>query len=256
MSASITFSAIRTSAKNTNVKVDENGYYFVTLGAFNVFNGAGDFYLDEGAKDLIENKSHLLARRLANGYLKGEAGHPQWAPGMTKAQFYARNLKIDLANSSHHIKDITLRETGEKSGVNGTGKVVVVEAWVKPTDNDLGRQLKADLDDPEINVAFSIRSFTKDQKISGINFKKLLNIITWDWVLEPGIKRANKWDTVATTVSAESMVEFTMDVDELKAEINTNQVVQVSLESADEAAVNAEILDSVNNSSVAYLESW
>jgi hypothetical protein len=257
----IIFSSIKTFADNKVLEQDANGYYRVTLGALNAFNASGDFYLEDGIKDLIENESNSLARRLKAGYLKGEAGHPVYEPGMTKAEFFSRNLRIHQPLVSHHIREIILTPTNEPSGLPGRGNTVLIEGWVKPSGIH-GDALKKDLDNPECNVAFSIRSFTQDVMIGGVNVKKLAQIVTWDWVVEPGIQRANKF----TKLSSESLVNFymdtlsicSMDISEISSAGKINECINCSLESNDEREMVNELIRSTTplNNSNSILKIW
>ena len=122
MSNEIIFTTIKSNSNNKKLEQDENGYYKVNLGGLNTFNSAGEFYLVDGVKELLTTKSSSLARRLKSGYLKSEMDHPQFKPGMTKAQFYSRNMKIDIANTACHIRDIILTPTNEE--VNDTVSVI------------------------------------------------------------------------------------------------------------------------------------
>ncbi len=246
MSNKIIFSAIKTNADNKKLEQDDKGYYKVILGAINAFNTSGDFYLADGVKDLIEDQSHSLSRRIKSGYLKGEVGHPVYEVGMSKAQFFARNLRIDLPNVSHHIRELILTPTNEPSGFPGKGNTILVEGWVKPS-GPKGDALKKALDDPDQNVAFSIRSFTQDEVVNGVNTKKLLQIVTWDWVLEPGINTANKWDTLKkSTVSIESMDLEYIDIDFLAKGNDINECLNCSLESKDDLEFTNELISNYN----------
>ena len=213
MNDQIVFSYVRTGAENKQIKKDDKGYYFITLGAFNAYNRSGAFYLMDGVRDLVENKSSSLNRRIRDGYLKGEAGHPNYETGMSKVEFYERNLKIEQTRISHHIRDIVFTDTKTPCGMPGKGNIVLVQAWLKP-DGPMGDALKKSLDDPEQNVAFSIRCFTKDEMVNGTVIKQVVQIVTWDWVVEPGMKMANKFDTLNlesldfTPISLRSLREY------------------------------------------------
>lgn len=225
MNDQIVFSYVRTGAENKQIKKDDKGYYFITLGAFNAYNRSGAFYLMDGVRDLVENKSSSLNRRIRDGYLKGEAGHPNYETGMSKVEFYERNLKIEQTRISHHIRDIVFTDTKTPCGMPGKGNIVLVQAWLKP-DGPMGDALKKSLDDPEQNVAFSIRCFTKDEMVNGTVIKQVVQIVTWDWVVEPGMKMANKFDTLNlesldfTPISLRSLREY-------------NNELSISTESAD-----------------------
>lgn len=267
MANQIIFSSIRTYADNKVLEQDANGYYRVTLGALDAFNASGDFYLKDGITELIENESHSLARRLKAGYLKGEAGHPVFETGMTKAEFFSRNLRIHQPLVSHHIREIILTPTNQPSGLPGRGNVVLIEGWIKPSGIH-GDALKKDLDNPECNVAFSIRSFTQDTVIGGVNIKKLAQIVTWDWVVEPGIQLANKFtklssehlsDAAATALFyMDTNNMCAMDVSELSSAGKINECINCSLESNDEREMVNELIRSTAhlNDSNSILKNW
>ena len=239
---SIVFSSIKLSSSSNTFEKDKDGFYKVPLGALNVFNESGDFYLEDGVKDLITSKSSVLARRLKSGYLKGEVGHPVYQPGMSKAQFYARNMKIDLNNTSHHIREIILTPTNKPSGIPGKGNIIYIEAWIKPTGPG-GPALEKELEDPDINVAFSIRCFTKDEVINGINIKKILQIITWDYVSEPGIKIANKFSKLSNEDFTITAVEdINISIAEIADGSDVSECFNCSLESNDEKEITKELV--------------
>ena len=240
MGNSIVFTTIKSTADNKVLEQDKDGYYKVNLGALNAFNSGGSFYTAEGVKSLINDSSSSLARRLKSGNLKAEVGHPQMTPGMTKTNFYIRNMKIDITNTCGHIRELILTPTNEPSGVPGQGNYILIEGWVKPGGIH-GDALKKALDNPEENVAFSIRSFTSDKVVNGINIKKILQIVTWDWVNEPGIAKATKWKKL----SIESREVCSMELDELMSEGGEiNQCFNCSLESEDERVLTKELIAS------------
>jgi len=208
MSNRITFSSIKLDTVE-NIKKDDNGNYLVLLGALNMFNTSGSFYLADGVDELMNDVSRTLGKQLANGYLRGEAGHPKYVTGMSVEQFKLRNMLVDKANESHAIKQLIFKETNTPSNYKGK-KVINIYGLVKPLGGK-GLGLQQELDDPELNTAFSIRCFTRDKLVAGVNVKEILDIITWDWVTEPGIKTANKWSTLAL----ESSDVFGFSLDEI-----------------------------------------
>lgn len=233
----IVFSAIKANVDNTKLEVDAQGYYKVTLGAFNVKNSVGEFYTAEGIDDLINNQSTVLAKRLKGGYLKGEMGHPSMTPGMTIADFYARNQEIEMKNTAFHIRDIAFIPTTVPSEIPGEGNIVRIEAWIKPSGPH-GDALKKALENPDENVAFSIRCFTANRTVKGITFKKVMQIITWDWVLAPGIKMANKFDTL----SIECADYATISPEILGGTTGINSCIACALESDDASAATVELI--------------
>lgn len=190
---------------NNKVETREDGAYKVILGALNAYNIHSEFYLVDGVKNLLENGGyHSMASKLKRGLLKGECRHPFKEPGMTDTSFVNRNLIVDNGSASHHILEVLLEETDEVEANNA--KVVLIWAWIKPTDNDHGRALRADLDDESVNVAFSVRCFSVLRNINGIMSRFITNIITWDWVDNPGIARAVKPATSKSSLTTESAI--------------------------------------------------
>ena len=172
------------------VKADPDGYYDVILGAFDYYNTNGAFYAFEPAKKLLEESS-ILMRRVRKGVLHGERGHPKQLPGMSEDAFIRRALAIDETNISHHIKDI---EIDSENVVDKSGKkIIAVRGRIKPFGPG-GADLAASLENPHQNTCFSIRSFTTDVHEGLLHVKNVIEIITWDWVVEPGLAIANKFD--------------------------------------------------------------
>lgn len=186
---SLVFTIQKTHSPEKVLQKDENGYYKVILGALNCRNSSGEFYIAEGVKELMQDSTSLIYKRLQSGYLVGEMGHPQFQPGMTKADYIMRMFRIAQDNTSHHIKSVEFQP-----GANGMVKML---GWVKPA-GPKGDLLKESLDNTDRNTAFSIRSITGDYVEKGQTIKKILQIITWDWVELPGIQTANAWDTIST----------------------------------------------------------
>lgn len=233
----IVISTVKSKQDNRKLKKDDKGYYYVTLGALNAFNSAGEFYDIEGVNDLLTNASSALNRRMKSGALKGEVGHPEYTPGTPKASFYSRNMKILLSNTSHHIRDIELITTSKDSGMSGKGKHTLIKAWVKPS-GPFGDALKNALENTEENVAFSIRCFTMNVKVNGVMVKKITQIITWDWVNEPGMSDATKWKELGV----ESLDVCSMDIVDIGNEDSINECFNCSLESNDEKEITLELL--------------
>jgi hypothetical protein len=67
---------------------------------------------------------------------------------------------------------------------------------VKPSGAQ-GAFLKEQLENPKENVCFSIRSFTDDYYEKGVLCRDIKNIITFDYVNEPGIHIAEKFKNPA-----------------------------------------------------------
>lgn len=207
------------SELNKTLEKDASGYYKICLGAINSFNKKGEFYLADGFEDILTNPSSPLAIKLKEKNLVGEANHPAIKSNMSKQDFMERVLRIELNNTSHHIKSVFTQPTNISCGIPGKGNIIAVMGWVKPIGH-LGKTLQDALDNPEQNVCFSVRSFTNDERIGGVTYKKFATIVTWDWVVSPGIKVANKLDTFGM----ESFNDITMDLETINnVYINVSQ---------------------------------
>ena len=166
---------------------DSDGYYTVPVGALNVSNSRGDFYPLLGAKHLFDTSS-ALQRRISSRCLMGECGHPVREPGMSDSMFMARVIDVRETNQSHHIKKIWLDDNGDKSGL------VLIMAQLIP-QGPKGPALQQALENNCSNTCFSIRSFTANSFVRGKTIRTLSEIITWDWVTEPGIAVATKFNS-------------------------------------------------------------
>jgi hypothetical protein len=229
MSANITSKIILTTVKsdqdNRALEKDDKGYYKVNLGGFNCFNSAGEFYTAEDIEDIFVKESSSFNRRLKSGQLRMEVEHPAFEPGMSTAQYMARNMKILLSNTCCHIREVILTPTSDSSGIPGQGNFILVEAWIKPSGPH-GDALKASLDNPEENTAFSIRCLTANTRKNGLVFKKLGQVITWDWVLEPGISKATKWKKL----SIESRDLCSMSAEDIASDNKLSECMNCSME--------------------------
>jgi len=192
--ASFACTALMGTNKAGVLKPSEDGYYTLVLGALNIFNSANAYYpATDSAKQLFKESSSLM-RRIANGALRGEYGHPRMTPGMTTRDFLTRVMDIYEPNVCCHIRKVWIDYTSVK---DAQGKpVIAIIGEVKPS-GPMGAALKASLDNPSENVCFSIRSITNDEMRGGVVHKHLKTIVTWDYVNEPGLAVAKKWHSPA-----------------------------------------------------------
>jgi hypothetical protein len=201
-------SAVRfecTSLKGTNKKgvlpKDENGYRWIPIGGLNIFNSAGQYYTLDGAKELFQDSSQFK-RRIQRGALRGEVGHPVRQQGQSMDSYMQRVLEIDPTNVCAHFAKIELNfddYTGPE------GPVVAIMGLVAPSGPHAA-MLERSFSNPNENVCFSIRAFTKDTISRGICRRVLKNIITFDYVNEPGIAIAEKFKSPALESLSEMMV--------------------------------------------------
>jgi hypothetical protein len=195
------FTALNGTNKVGTITPDEDGYYEMVLGGLNIFNSANQYYPYEPAKDLFTSSGQLM-RRVGNGALRGEYGHPKQAPGQSIDSFAQRILSIYEECVSHHIKEVTLDFDRYKDPQGR--KVIAIIGKIKPT-GPYGDTLKGALENKNENVSFSIRAFTRDETYGRTTNRILRNIVTWDYVSEPGISIANKFQSPALEEISETM---------------------------------------------------
>lgn len=215
---------------------DANGYYTFIVGGLNCFNSAGEYYTAKGATQLFENSSHLM-RRISNGALFGELGHPKKDPSMSADDFYKRVFTLEEKNICCHFSEVWLDFAYGRNNpqVNNT-ELVAIMAKVKPSGPHASA-LESSITNTQENVAFSIRGITENKYRNGRVERTLTQIVTWDRVIEPGINIANKW--------ASPVLEELSDV-----YINTDKLLQVaknnqtsSMASEDSHAVFREVIE-------------
>lgn len=212
---------------------DKNGYYEMVLGALQAFNSAGQFYPLEDAKQLFEGNSTLM-RRIRNGALRGEVGHPRFQEGMSEKAWFARVNDLYEPNFCCHHMEVGLSYDTVRDPQGRP--VVAVMGKVKPSGAN-ERFLERQLDNPKENVCFSIRSFTNDRMEGGIVRKYLKHIVTWDYVNEPGIAVANKYSS-PTLESYQGVAEldaFDFRLDTVLSQAQVEQKSGVSMESCSTA---------------------
>ena len=175
---------------------DADGYYEMAIGGLNVFNSAGEYYTLAGARDLFEQSS-VFMRRVKNGCLKAEVGHPKRLPGQSMDDYIRRILTIDESNICAHFRDVWLDTTfGQSRPDLKNPLAVAIMARVCPS-GPKAFVLESAIKNTNENVCFSIRALTEDHTERGITHRVLNTIVSFDLVNEPGISYANKFDSPA-----------------------------------------------------------
>jgi hypothetical protein len=217
---------LSSTGKQGIIKPDADGYYDIVIGGLNVLNSAGEYYVYNGAKELFEQSSTFM-RRVKNGCLRGELGHPKLAPGMSTDDFIQRILRIEETNTCVHYADIVLdTDYGKNNPKFNNPYLVAVIGKIKPS-GPKATALESAINNPKENVCFSIRALTKDTYSNGRNNRMLVQIVTWDHVIEPGISIANKWDSNAL----ESLSEVPVTMQQLETIAETTDMTGVAFES-------------------------
>jgi len=223
-----------------NLKRDADGYYEVVLGALDVYNFSGQFYPSTGVKELFQESSSFV-RRVRRAALRCEYGHPKRDPGMSMPEYANRLTQIWEHMVCCHIKDVWLDTQKVK---DPSGRVVIaIMGKIRPAATPYGLALEKQLENPHENVCFSIRAVTHDVMVRGRYEKNIKEVITWDYVNEPGIAAANKFsfpslesiDAGMSYAGADTVADMSVPVSALQDYIARQDAnpTTVSMESAE-----------------------
>lgn len=236
------------NGKKGIITPDSDGYYEMVVGALNSHNSAGEFYTAEGAIDLF-NQSSQLMRRIKNGALYSELGHPKRAPGMSLDDFYCRVISIEETNICAHFSEVSLDlDFGKKNPQLNAPNLIAIVAKVKPAGAK-ANAVQLAFENPKQNAAFSVRGLTENKTVGGVTERKLTNIVTFDFVTEPGISIADKISAPSLEsldhgrVVARELTDTLVDKETLR-EVLTRSMDTVGLESGRE--MYADILNSIS----------
>ena len=211
--------ALTGSNKVGKLKPDANGYYPVVLGGFDIPNPQGNVYPFKAAKVLF-TESSILMRNIESGNLYGEWGHPKRQPGQTLSSYIKRCSIVSEENIAFHIKKVEINDSDVKDENGNT--IIAIIGWVKGA-GPKAKEFDAMLANPDQNVCFSIRASTEDvPNASGKLDRNITSIISWDFVVFPGLKVAQKYKSPA--LESFDSVEFTdQDLFVMRSEIMMNE---------------------------------
>lgn len=167
-------------------KKDDAGFYIgVPISAIGVSTRNNSYYDVDSFVSHINNPSTLFNMMLKDRQLYGEFGHPI-LDGLSNDMVIKRLTRIEEPTSSHLFRSVYVDKTNLPSG----GKLVLAD--LMPAPGEYGDRVKASLDNPELNTAFSIRSLTSNTIKNGISYRKMVRLVTADFVLAPGFAEATK----------------------------------------------------------------
>lgn len=191
--SNITFSCQKLQGVNKAgiLKPDSDGYYTVVGGGFNITNESNNYYPFNKYLENCFKRSSAFMRRITRGHLRGEFNHPAPWAGMTEAAWFARLREIKLERAAMHISDVTLDFNNYKSHLGETMVACILK--IRPVKNEFGEQLLDSLNNPKEDTCFSVRTLTLDTP-NGLNWRKdVYEMVTWDYVPEPGVRNATKY---------------------------------------------------------------
>lgn len=188
-----TSTRLRVSGKQGILKPDAEGYYTHPVGAFNCVNSNDEVYTLENIDNIFKSSSDLM-RKVANGKLFGEWGHPDMLPGENANQFMGRACRVNDKDTCVFFKDIWSdnKVSAEMQAYGVPADAVVTMARLKPMGAKW-EALERALQDPNVNTTFSGRFLTRDRIHRGKTYVIVESVVTWDAVTEQGIPAAEKW---------------------------------------------------------------
>lgn len=190
--------------KNGILRPDDEGYYVINAGGFNIENRSGITYpMNDYLIDCMTNKDSEFGRRLYMKQMYGEMGHPEpyykeRLPNgdivVTKItqifEWIQRLKKIDVDNYCMFIDNVYWEYDKSHSGIIGP---VLNSIRCKPIGAK-GNDYKTMLDDPNINSCVSIRTIVTPTGPMD-RTKNVEYFVTYDVPFEQGMLRACKYLT-------------------------------------------------------------
>lgn len=222
MSLIFTNTALKGVNKVGLLKPDADGYYDVILGALEAPNSYGAIYKLQAAEEILAPGSPFQ-RRIEKGVLFGEYGHPRREPNMSDIAWMNRIHEVREDRVSHHIKEVRI----DRNAVDIKGRrYIAIRGKIKPC-GPYGKYITEMMESAGTPVSFSIRSLTNDMIVGGTREKHLIEVMTWDYVVEAGLEQAVKWN--APSLEEYSRFEVTPEL--VKQTISFNEKGGYSTES-------------------------
>jgi hypothetical protein len=187
----VVFECIRLKGSNKLgiIKPDKDGCYTQVIGGLNAYNSGGSFYELEAGLQFFQAQSSFQ-RKIGRGVLRAETGHPKKTPGMKEYEYGERILRIEETLVCGTWRKIWLSNADLRDEQGR--RIVPIMGTIYPSGPYRDMLVHA-FQSPGEQVCFSIRSFTNDiPRGDGTFIKKLLQIVTFDYVNEPGIWSAEK----------------------------------------------------------------
>lgn len=181
------------TGKMGTLKPDADGYYSQPVGAIGCYNSAGHFYTAEDVVKQLFQPGSMFYKRVERGVVRGEIDHPEWPAGMSAKEYEQRMLVIDPKNTCVHFSKF---ELDDKNYKDREGRPIVVIIGHFTPSGVKGEFLAKQLQNKRENVCFSIRAFTEDRYIGAVRHRRLLEIVTFDYVNEGGIYEAQKYKSL------------------------------------------------------------
>lgn len=199
MSGNVFFSntKLRLSGKKGILKPDSEGYFEFPIGAFNCMNSAGEVYTNDNIDDIFSS-SGVFMRKIQQGKLFGEWGHPMPRESETPNAYLARASNVDDKETCVFFKDVWNDKSAGKHFTQYPGitsDTIITFARLKPHGSKW-EALQRAIEDPNVNIAFSVRNMGRDRVYRGKTYVSIEQIITWDAVTEQGVASSEKYGSM------------------------------------------------------------
>lgn len=214
----VVFECIRLKGSNKLgiIKPDKDGCYTQVIGGLNAYNSGGSFYELEAGLQFFQAQSSFQ-RKIGRGVLRAETGHPKKTPGMKEYEYGERILRIEETLVCGTWRKIWLSNADLRDEQGR--RIVPIMGTIYPSGPYRDMLIHA-FQSPGEQVCFSIRSFTNDiPRGDGTFIKKLLQIVTFDYVNEPGIWSAEKLLSPTLESRTDSSLERSLFRDGVKESV-------------------------------------
>ena len=214
------------------IKPDKDGVYKgIPLTVIGLNSRNGICYDRESVISCLTDPKSRFVMNLKSGDLEGEWGHP-WL-GVDPKAAVARLLYLDRARVSHYFTRIYTTKLDSNSDA------IIVYGDVVP-NGPYKKNLEENFADPKRNVSFSLRAATTvDRKASGVTYKHMLCMFTFDAVDGPGYVECSKRFRDPAFESLNAKISDNGDID-----INVNKEAFLSAtKSFETAGMESKIVD-------------
>lgn len=233
-----TSTRLQYNGKQGILKPDAEGYYEMPIGALNCKNSLGEFYTDENVEKIFSLSGDLM-RKIKDGKLFGEWGHPVQQPGESDRDFMRRSCTINDKETCVFFSKvwITREVTPEMRAFGIPENAAIIMGRFKPMGK-LWETLQRSLDDPNVNTSFSGRYLTRDRHYRGVCYVIVEGVVTWDAVGDQGHAVAEK--AFATRLESHSTKITPRMVSNLREDIASGSIRMESASGALEVVNTAQ----------------
>jgi len=196
--------ALEGTGKQGILPQNSDGSYTVVVGGLGIVHSNGEVHNPERLRECLQANSDLM-RRITEGTLRGENGHPVRDPSMSRMDWFKRIMTIAESRICVHFDDLTV---GAEPAKDRMGQwVTPIIARIRPA-GELGYVTEQEIKDPKQNICFSIRALVTPMMSGGRRESYINTLVTYDKVNEGGAPVARKW-------SSPSLQNQVVEADEL-----------------------------------------